>query len=111
MSGSSSIIRARFDISSSSFQLVALVFDDGSLRHVDGQLADVRDVIADSFQVLGYEQQARVARGGVWRSNHHPDEFAKNLIVQIIDLGISQNDFARSGSIGFRKRVESLCQH
>jgi hypothetical protein len=29
------------------------VFDDLGLAHVDGQLADVGDVIADAFEVLG----------------------------------------------------------
>ena len=40
------------------------MFDDGGLGHVDGQLADVRDVIGDAFQVLSHEEQARGVAAG-----------------------------------------------
>src|SRR5215212_7752834 len=34
------------------------VFDEGGLGHVDGQLADVRDVVGDALQMFGDEEQA-----------------------------------------------------
>ena len=41
------------------------VLDEGSLSHIHGQLANVSDVVADSFNVLGYEKLSSItSRGG-----------------------------------------------
>src|SRR5215212_9696768 len=53
------------------------VFDEGGLGHVDGQLADVRDVVGDAFEVLGDEEEAGGAGRDRGLGRHQPDEVAE----------------------------------
>src|SRR5690349_124085 len=63
ISASSSMIRI------GRLMLIA-VFDERGFSHVDGQLTNVRDVITDAFEVLGDEEQSRIARRGRRLSDH-----------------------------------------
>ena len=47
------------------------VLDERSFSHVNGQLAYIGHVIANSLEVFGHEKQPRVARGGGRLSHHH----------------------------------------
>ena len=65
------------------------MFDEGRFGHVDGQLADVGHIITNPLEMFGNEQQPRIARGGGGFSDHHFDQVMKDVIVEIVNLGVS----------------------
>src|SRR5690348_2744064 len=88
ISASSSMIRI------GRLMLIA-VFDERGFSHVDGQLTYVCDVITDAFQVLGDEEQPRIARGGRRLSDHQLDQAMKRVVVKIVDGHVALDDLAR----------------
>ena len=75
------------------------VLDECGFSHVDSQLADVGHVIADAFEVLGHEKQARIARRRGRFGHHHFNQTMKNVVVEIVDFSIALNDFARRNGV------------
>src|SRR5215213_4695092 len=100
MSASSSMIRIGRAITQLS------MFDKCRFSHVNGQLTNVRHVIADAFEMFGDKQQPRVARRGSGVSHHQLNETMKCMVVQIVDLAIALDDLARGDGIAGRKSIE-----
>ena len=57
------------------------VLDECSFRHVDSQLADIGDVIANSFQMFGNEEQPRIARSSGRFRHHHLNQTVEHVVV------------------------------
>src|SRR5256714_7400372 len=102
MSGSSSMIRigrcisyvgqaflpvSVFDQKSrqTGMSVLLVVLDECGFSHVNSQLANVGHVIADTFEVLGYENQARIARRRGRFGHHHLNQTMKNVVIEIVD--------------------------
>ena len=49
------------------------MLDEGGFGHVNRQLADVGNVIADAFKMFGNEEQTRVTSSGGRLGDHHFD--------------------------------------
>src|ERR1051325_546464 len=115
MSGSSSMMSTGLGIFTSkrfsNVQTSVRMFDDGGLGHVNGQLADVRDVVGDALYVFGDEQQARGARRGRRVCDHQVDEIVKDAIVEIVYLVVALDDGARRPGIAGSESIERGAQH
>src|SRR5690348_11371567 len=85
MSASSSMIRI-------GRAMLIRVFDKRRFGHVDRQLTNVGDVIADAFEVLRDEQQPRIARGGRRLGHHQLDQAMKRVVVKVVDGAVTLDD-------------------
>src|SRR5439155_25023262 len=65
------------------------VLDNCSLRHINGQLADVRDVITDALEMFSHEQQPRVTGGCRRLFGHQFDQVVKDLIIEIVNFRVA----------------------
>ena len=79
------------------FALVWLleVLNKRRLGHVNRQLANVRNIIADPFQMLSHKKQPRIARRGGGFGHHHFNQLVKNVVIEFVDLSVALNNFAR----------------
>src|SRR6266550_5028299 len=79
--------------------------------HVDHVFGDVGGVVSDAFQVLGHQDQLE---GGVHdrRIAHHiGQQFAENLVAELVDLIVAGQHGARQVDIAAHQRIEAVAHH
>jgi hypothetical protein len=64
------------------------VLDKNRFAHIDGQFADVFDVIADPFQIFGDKEQSREPRRFRVILRHRLHHFGKQPLVNLVDFFI-----------------------
>src|SRR2546423_15409690 len=75
----------KLDSRQTGMSVLLVVLDECGFSHVNSQLANVGHVIADTFEVLGYENQARIARRRGRFGHHHLNQTMKNVVIEIVD--------------------------
>ena len=67
--------------------------DDLSFHHVDHQFRHICGMVGDAFQRFADERQANGARNRSRIFDHEGQQFAKQLMCQIIDEVVVGTDF------------------
>src|SRR5688572_1381545 len=105
MSGSSSMIRTGRCISSLG------MFYECCLGHVDRQLADIRNVVTDAFDVLRDQQEPRIASSSGRFADHQLNEAVKYVVIELVNLLIPFDYLAGRRRVIGSKRIQRRAQH
>ena len=85
-----------------------MVFDEGRFSHVNGQFADIGNVITNAFKVLRNKQQSRVSSRRMRLRDHQFDQTMENMVVEIVDLLIALDYFTSGIRVSRCKGVKRL---
>ena len=72
-----------------------LMLYERRLRQVNIKFTDVLNIVANPLKVLRNEQQVRRAGCCFRILDHHLDQFAKHLVIDLVDFLVPLNNFAR----------------
>src|SRR5215468_6519921 len=87
------------------------MFDHQSFGHVNDQLTDVGDVIADALQMFGDKQQPGGAPRGRRVARHPVKQVVKDVVVEPVDVVVAFDHRARGVGVRSGERVERQSQH
>src|SRR6187551_1885494 len=85
--------------------------DDLPFHHVDDEFGHICRVVGDTFQVLADKGQANSARNRSRIFDHEGEEFAKQLVREIVNKVIVRADLPRLRRIRTHKRVQGFSHH
>src|SRR5207237_1731133 len=79
--------------------------------HVDNQRGNVGGMVRYALQVLGNKRDSDGPRDGLRILDHEREQFAKELLRQVIDEVVIGSDFSGKSGVRHHESIERLPYH
>src|SRR6185437_5292755 len=87
------------------------VADVAASDHINYIFRDIRRVVADALQILGDQDELEGRKDDCGIFHHVGEEFAENLIAEMIDFVVANEDRFRKISIAMDQGIQAVANH